>query len=299
MPIQNCHPIKTPLRRRLRAGLALSSAACLLLAACGDAGSPPQAGGTQAAPTSASSAAAPWRPAADATWQWQLSGTINTAYAVSVYDIDLFDAPVATIALLHSRGQRVVCYLSAGTAENWRPDYARFAAAEMGKPVDGWPGERWLDTRSPNVRTLLQQRLDLAVTKGCDGVEPDNVDAYLHDSGFALDAATQLDFNRFLAREAHARGLAVGLKNDVDQLAELAADFDFAVNEQCFQFSECGGYEVFTRAGKPVFNAEYDIRYVDNAAGERDALCAAARAARLRTLVLPPALDDSLRHSCD
>lgn len=258
----------------------------LLLAACG--GGSSEGGG----------ASARWTPAVSDTWQWQLSGTVNTGYAVNVYDIDLFDTPPSTLERLRDQGKRVVCYFSAGSSENWRPDFSKFGAGDMGRPLDGWVGERWLDTRSANVREIMKARLQLAKDKGCDGVEPDNMDAYTNGSGFPLDAGTQLDFNRFLATEAHRLGLAIGLKNDVDQLSALAPDFDFAVNEQCHEYGECGGYVAFTRAGKPVFNAEYQSRWRNNAA-ERERLCEASRAAGLRTLVLPVALDDSFRFSCD
>lgn len=144
----------------------------------------------------------------------------------------------------------------------------------------------------------MKSRLDRARDRGCDGVEPDNTDAYTNQPGFPLTYATQLDYNRFLAREARARGLRVGLKNDVDQLADLAPDFDFAVNEQCHQYKECGGYSAFTGANKPVFNAEYKRVWADDAAA-RERMCAQARAANLRTLVLPLKLNDRFRHSCD
>jgi hypothetical protein len=232
-------------------------------------------------------------------WQWQLTGSLNTSYTVAIYDIDLFDTAASTINTLRASGKRVVCYFSAGSAENWRPDYAQFAAADMGNALDGWAGERWLDTRSANVRAIMKQRLDQAASKGCDGVEPDNVDGYTNNPGFTLTAFTQLDYNRFLADEAHARGLAIGLKNDVGQLSALEPNFDFAVNEQCFQYSECGGYSVFTSKGKPVLNAEYAAKYRDNTNGARDALCSAARAANIRTLVLSENLDDTYRYSCD
>lgn len=232
------------------------------------------------------------------TWQWQLTGTVNTSYAVNVYDIDLFDTPVTTIAALQSSGKKVICYFSAGSSENWRTDFSSFQAADMGNALDGWAGERWLDTGSSNVRAIMQKRLDLAKSKGCDGVEPDNVDGYQNTSGFALTAATQLDYNRFLATEAHARGLVVALKNDVDQLADLASSFDVAVNEECHQYNECAGYSVFVNAGKPVFNAEYDAAY-KTAGAARTALCASAKQMGLRTLVLAEDLDDSFRFSCD
>ena len=240
-----------------------------------------------------------WSPRTSDTWQWQLTGALNLSYAVTMYDFDIVDTPITTITDMRSIGKRVVCYFSAGSAENWRPDYAMFLPSDMGNALSGWAGERWLDTRSDNVRKIMALRLDDAVKKGCDAVEPDNVDGYTNGPGFPLTAATQLDYNRFLAREAHARGLAVGLKNDVSQLTELEPDFDFAINEQCFQYNECAGYSVFTQKGKPVFNAEYASKYRTNTGGARDALCVAAKAANLRTLVLSVNLDDSFRFSCD
>jgi hypothetical protein len=281
MPAAVLHP-----HRGLTALAMALALALVLLAGCG--------GGSSDSPTPAPR----WTPALTDTWQWQLKGSINTAYDAQVYDIDLFDAPRATIDELKSQGRRVVCYFSAGSAEDWRADFARFQPADLGQALIGWPGERWLDTRSDNVRQIMKDRLKQAADRGCDGVEPDNVDAHTQPTGLALTALTQLDYNRFLAREAHALGLAIGLKNNVGQLAELVADFDFAVNEQCHQYGECAGYAVFTSVGKPVFNAEYQSSWQTDATA-RASLCASARAANLRTLVLARELDDSLRWSCD
>jgi hypothetical protein len=217
---------------------------------------------------------------------------------VKAYDLDLFDTSAATIGTLRAQGSRVICYFSAGSSEDWRGDFSRFLPADMGSNLDGWPGERWLDTRSANVRAIMASRMDLAVSKGCDAVDPDNVDGYSNATGHPLTAATQLDYNRWLAEQAHARGLAVGLKNDVDQLAQLAASHDFAVNEQCHQYSECAGYSAFVSLGKPVFNIEYASKYVNNTNGARDALCAASAALGISTQVLPLALDGKFRLTC-
>jgi hypothetical protein len=35
--------------------------------------------------------------------------------------------------------------------------------------------------------------------------------------------------------------------------------FDFAVKEQCRQYKQRGRYRPFLRAGKAIFNAEYDL----------------------------------------
>jgi len=197
-----------------------------------------------------------WSPSPLTTWQWQLTGTIDQSLNVQMYDIDLFDATAALISSLHSKGRVVVCYFST-QYENWRPDAASFPAASLGNNLDDWPGERWADTRNAGLRSVMTARLDLAVSKGCDGVEPDNVDAYTNNNGLGLTAATQLDFNRFLASEAHKRGLSIGLKNDLDQVSSLVSYFDWALNEQCSEYGECSYLAPFVSAGKAVFGVEY------------------------------------------
>ena len=229
------------------------------------------------------------------TWQWQLQGNVDTSHDVDVYDVDLFDVPDAVLDELRSDGRVVVCYFSAGSYEEWRDDVERFASADLGSTLDGWDDERWLDTRSPTVRAVMERRLDVAAERGCDGVEPDNVTAYSNDTGFDLTVDDQLDFNLFLADAAHERGLLVGLKNALDLIPDLVDHFDFAVNEQCHEYDECDAYGPFNEQDKAVFNAEYDQRFVD----DPDGVCARSRDLGLRTLVLPLDLDGSFRIGCD
>jgi len=200
-----------------------------------------------------------WKPAPGTSWQIQLQGTVDPSFNVQVYFIDLFDVSPATIAQLQQQGRKVVCYFSAGSWENWRSDASQFPASVKGRNLDGWPGEKWLDIRNLTVLgPIMQARMNLAVNKGCNGVDPDNVDGYTNNSGFPLKAQHQLTYNRWLAQEAHARGLAIGLKNDLDQIPQLVGEFDWALNEQCFQYNECQTLLPFITAGKPVFGIEYN-----------------------------------------
>jgi len=235
--------------------------AALLLFGCGGGSDSINDAGGGSSSTDASLVDAPpgsiWTPAPGTTWQWQLTDTIDTSVDAAMYDIDLVEAPQPTIDALHALGRNVICYFSAGSYEPYRSDADMLPVSARGNELDGWPGELWLDTRDATVRNVMRSRLDLAVTKHCDGVEPDNVDGYANDSGFPLTAATQLDYNKFLAAEAHARGLSVGLKNDLDQIGDLLADFDWALNEECYQYSECALLSPFITAGKAVFHVEY------------------------------------------
>ena len=201
-----------------------------------------------------------WLPSPGTAWQWQLSGIIDTSFDVQMYDVDLFDTPQATIDQLHADGRIVICYLSAGSWENWREDAALFPNTVKGKNLEGWPGEKWLDIRQLEILApIMTARLDLAFKKHCDGIEPDNVDGYANDTGFPLNYQDQLTYNQWLAEQAHQRGLSIGLKNDLDQIPDLLAHFDWALNEECFSYNECHLLQPFITANKAVFGVEYEL----------------------------------------
>src|SRR6266576_526742 len=201
-----------------------------------------------------------WQPALNTSWQWQLTTPVDQTVNAQMYDIDMFDNDVSVVASLHAQGRKVICYISAGTFENWRPDAASFPAVVKGNAVSGWPGETWLDIRRLDILgPIMTARLDLCQTKGFDGVEPDNIDGYTNGTGFPLTAQDQINYNTFLANQAHARGLSVALKNDLDQVQALLPYFDWALNEQCLQYNECNTLVPFITAGKAVFEVEYSL----------------------------------------
>ncbi len=231
-----------------------------------------------------------WQPAPGGAWQIQLDGEIDTTPPVELFDIDLFDTPASLISERHAAGQRVICYFSAGSFEQWRPDAADFPALVQGQPLAGWPGEWWLDIRQIDLLApVMEARLDLAVSKGCDAVDTDNVDGFDNDTGFPLSAEDQLNYNLWLAYQAQRRGLAIGLKNDLSQVAELVEQYDFAVNEQCIEQQNCDLLRPFVTAGKAVFNIEYS--------GDPTTVCQQAQAFGLDTLIKQLTLD-AWRYAC-
>jgi hypothetical protein len=230
-----------------------------------------------------------WQPALQTSWQWQLNGRIDLAVEAMLYDLELFDTSAQTVATLHARGRRAICYVSVGSWEDWRSDATRFPEAVKGRS-NGWPGERWFDIRQLDVLLpLLEARLDQCKARGFDGVEPDNVDGYLSDSGFPLTFEDQLRFNIAIANAARARGLSVGLKNDLPQILDLLPYFDWAMNEQCFEYDECERLRPFIEAGKPVFHVEYRL--------QPDQFCARANALNFNSLHKRLELD-AYRHAC-
>ena len=103
----------------------------------------------------------------------------------------------------------------------------------------------------------MEGRIKLAAQKGCDAVDPDNVEGYDNASGFPMNEADQIAYNKMLAQLGHNMGMAVGLKNDTGQVDELVNDFDFQVNEECFEQNACKDLLPFIKVNKPVFSIEY------------------------------------------
>ena len=232
-----------------------------------------------------------WRPSLSTSWQWQLNDPpVDQRYDVDMYDIDLFDNNARVVAELKAQGRRVVCYDNAGGWEAWRPVASQFPEDVIGANLDDWEGERWLDIRRLDVLgPIMEARLDLCETKGFDGVEPDNITGYLNETGFSLSYEDQLNYNIWFANKAHQRGLSVGLKNDLDQIPDLLRYFDWALNEQCFEYDECEALLPFIEAGKPVFNAEYNLH--------ADDFCGRAKELRFNSLSKKLELD-AWQESC-
>ncbi|HEX6933646.1 MAG TPA: endo alpha-1,4 polygalactosaminidase [Streptosporangiaceae bacterium] len=219
--------------------------------------------------------------------------------APTVFDIDIYQdgkcytpnnyaiLNTAAVSALHTQGDKVIGYLDAGTAETWRPDYPQYQSFNascggclFGKPVGGFRDEFWLNINTdvsgtnPNtgqtetaqqfVLDELTARLAQARAAGADAIEFDNVDAYQNKTGLTITAATQEQFDAAIANLAHANGFTVGLKNDLGQASDLQPYFDFAVNEQCWQYKECNfpppGLQAWPSTyGKAVFNVEYKL----------------------------------------
>lgn len=219
-----------------------------------------------------------WKPSPGMPWHWQIYNTPSQADIdasnAQVFDLDLYNTDQSLIDYIHSKNKAMICYIDSQYEPN-RPDSDKFKGL-LGNGIDGWPGQYWVDIRSKVIWDIMKGRAELALSKGCDAIEWDDVDGYANNNGLNLTAQDQLTFNKYLADLTHSLGMSVGLKNDVDQLNELVGSFDWALNEECFAHSECGGYDVFIKAGKAVFGTEYT--------GTAESFCSIQNAAKLSWL---------------
>ncbi|CAI7782224.1 unnamed protein product [Closterium sp. NIES-53] len=238
-------------------------------------------------------------PTPGTSFYWQISDTNLDAssHNEKVFDVDGFSVSASTISRLKTMGKKVICYFSFGTAEDYRGDYNHFPRSTLGGMVcqsqdcsEAWQGERWLDVKSTAVRQVLEKRIQLAKRKGCDGIEPDNVDAYSGNimfktiSRFTITRKDQLNFNSWIANTVHKYGMSVGLKNaGALAPAYMAGLFDWALVEECNQYTDWSGGEwysgkygcdyanEFILRNKAVFVAEY-VESWGNSAGVKNGI---------------------------
>jgi len=238
-----------------------------------------------------------WRPRAGVKWNWTLGENPNKLNIkqgeFEVMDIDLLDATKETIKGMHNLGLKVICYFSAGTYEPFRAESQGMLDVKglVQNKMKEWD-ENWLDFRVEGIKPFMRANLDVAVEKGCDGVEFDNVDAYTNTHwSNPLTANDQIKYNKWLAEEAHNRGLSAGLKNCVGLLEDLVDYFDFAINEQCSDYNECVDYKVFLNQDKAVFVALYglmsDTSFVNK-------ICSQIKDMKLSIIIKDP--DQSLKY---
>jgi hypothetical protein len=192
----------------------------------------------------------------------QISGSNNYIYTAGA------------VAALHASGRKAIGYMTAGDAENWRADFQQmvdFDTACSGCYIGTsfshtFANEFYVDINNNQGqadfhRKMVQGRTDRIASIGFDAVEYDVVNAYENKSGFSITYATQVAYNESLAAIAHSDGLSAPLKSDVDQATDagLQAAFNFVIDEQCWQYSQCSNYSAWQTAGKAIFNVEYEI----------------------------------------
>ncbi|CAN0442410.1 unnamed protein product [Pylaiella littoralis] len=182
----------------------------------------------------------------------------GSLHDVELYDID-YSYSSAVIADLQSKGKKVMCYISAGTSEDFRDDINLFPAEVKGGIVtfgegDTFPDEAWLDLRRLDlVAPIMLERMDIMKAKGCDAVEWDNADLPVHTVSLTDPLAPSF----YGMRRERAVGMGVVMKNNNEAAAFHVDDYDMVVNEECWINGNCVNYWAWAKARKPILNTEY------------------------------------------
>jgi hypothetical protein len=116
---------------------------------------------------------------------------------------------------------------------------------------------------------VLDSRFRWCALEGQDAVEADGLDGYTNRSasgakggGWGLAQADSAGFERWIAHQTHADGLAILEKNDQANAGVDEPLFDGVVTEDCNYYQDpCAGtdgdWNAYLTAAKPVLDADY------------------------------------------
>ncbi len=211
------------------------------------------------APAAAPTAPSVRLPPVNAKADYQLGGSYRPPHGVRVVTRDRTESPASSAYS--------ICYVNAfqtqpGQLRWWKRHHPGLLLRRHGTLVHdpGWPGEVLLDTSTPTRRHRIGGVVGGWISgcqrSGFQAVEPDNLDSFTR-SHRLLSRSDNLALARLLVARAHHVGLAIAQKNlaGLSRSARISIGFDFAVAEECSEYSECGSYR---RAyGRQVIEIEY------------------------------------------
>lgn len=237
-----------------------------------------------------------YKPTPETTFDWDLRDNIPSdfSYQAHIVDIDAFDNSKTYVEKLQAQGKKVIAYVSVGSWEDWRSDSADFPTAVIGNDYPGWEGEKFLDIRNIEaLAPIIRARFDRIKEKGFDGIEPDNIDLNswtTNELGFEITDADVITYSKWLAKEAHKRGLSIGQKNTTDLANELVDTFDWILLEDAFFYNFQEEAQVYITKNKAVFATEYTDEM--SSSHFANTVCPAAKNIKFTAILKRRELDD-------
>ena len=165
------------------------------------------------------------------------------------------------VSQVKAKGNQVSGYISAGTGENYRDDFATLEPYLTPTAWPDWPDEFFVSETTTGILPLMKKRIDKIALWGADWIEFDNMDW--------LDEDTRAEYNLTATiREAkayinalcdytHAKGMKCMAKNSVDGFGQ----FDGVLYESFHaqkNWWEKEGTKAFLNAGKLVIVNHYN-----------------------------------------
>eukprot|EP00834_Sanchytrium_tribonematis_P001924 NODE_51_length_31136_cov_0.357670.p12 type:complete len:290 gc:universal NODE_51_length_31136_cov_0.357670:18418-17549(-) len=212
-----------------------------------------------------------FKPDTGASYYHQETGDIKMDEDVSIYSIPLFSGEL--IKQLQSKGKKVLCQYSVGV---WRQGQPALDKKYMGNEIQS--NVFALNVKEDAVKNYVSQFIQKAEDFGCDGFEPLDMNVYSRDNGLDITLDDQFSYSKWLADQAHSKGLFIGMYNAVLQLAAIDS-FDYAVAINCFMTNNCVNYSQVISKAKPVFDMETTLK--------TDAFCEKANSLNFYAITKP------------
>ena len=177
--------------------------------------------------------------------------------------IDPFvDANYLSIPAIKANGNEVGAYISIGTGENYRDDFADLQPFLVSIPWGQWPDEYFVNATTTGIITIMKARIDQIASWGCDWVEFDNMDWCFDNDlratyGFQVTQAQGIAYYQELCDYVHLKGMKCMAKNTVKN----ASNFDGVLYESYHDeknWWDTTGAQNFLNEGKLVIINHYN-----------------------------------------
>ncbi|MBE8607527.1 endo alpha-1,4 polygalactosaminidase [Vibrio sp. OPT10] len=171
------------------------------------------------------------------------------------------DGVIEAIDEIKANGNEVGAYISVGTGEVWRDDFADLHPYLVSLEWDEWKGEYFVSETSTEVIDVMKNRIDKIAAWGFDWIEFDNmdwVDDYARETyGVQASRAESIAYFQELCSYVHQIGMKCMSKNTV----EGADDFD-GVTYESYNIEknwwDNDGAQSFLDEGKMVLIVHYN-----------------------------------------
>lgn len=165
-----------------------------------------------------------WNEAYQENYKEDSTATILAGAKNSYTLIDPFGSPKTRNAIpqIKAKGNLVGCYISSGTCENWRDDFAAIKPYCVKKKWGDWEGEYFVNATNTGLLNFMKKRIDKMASWGCNMVEFDNMDWAFDDSyrkqyGFKVTEAQAKSYNQSLCAYARTKSMKCMAKSSSSQ----------------------------------------------------------------------------------
>ncbi|ADV47882.1 TM1410 hypothetical-related protein [Cellulophaga algicola DSM 14237] len=192
----------------------------------------------------------------------KISAILNSAKNGYVLLDPFQDEVTDHVAAIQANGNQVGAYISIGTGETYRDDYAQIKPYLVATPWGEWPDEFFVKETSTGVLEVMKARIDKIAAWGFDWVEFDNMDWAFDDESrdaykITATESEAISYYQELCAYVHSKGMKCMAKNRVED----ATDFDGVLYESYTDeknWRDQSGAQSFLDAGKLVIINHYN-----------------------------------------
>ena len=165
------------------------------------------------------------------------------------------------VSAIKAKGNQVGAYISAGTGEDYREDFAALQPYLSSTAWPDWPNEYFVSQTTTGIVPVMKRRIDKVSNLGVDWIEFDNMDWLDEETRaqYNLTATVQEahDYINTLCNYTHSKGVKCMAKNTVEGFN----DFDGVTYESFHDeknWWDTDGTKAFLAQNKPVILVHYN-----------------------------------------